>query len=799
MRPNYPPTWQLLVILLIVLMFYPAQVTRSDASLREHGGGVYSPLDSKSKDHSSMPLAFTINQGQWDQDVKFRASVGGATMWFTSDGAHYQFTRQLNTAAGGQLRRGMLGIEPDDLEVLVLKASFVGANPTPQLRGVDLLEYKCNYFLGSDPEKWQTDVPNYRAVTYQEVYDGIDLKYYGSGSHLEYDFIVSPGADYSTIKVKYEGADSIFVNNRGELVVSTGWGDVVEQQPVVFQLDDGAKVPVEGKYLLRDRTSFGFEITNHNPALPLIIDPVLSYSTYLGNGSDDNGEDIAVDASGAAYITGYTYSANFPTFNPYLDTLQGIHDAFVTKLNSSGTGLIYSTYLGGDAQDIARGIAVDAAGAAYITGFTLSSDFPTQNPYLDTIQGSVDAFVTRLSSSGNSLEYSTYLGGGGSDVGHAIVADASGAAYITGIASSTDFPTVNAYEGTNQGGVDAFVTKLNSAGNNPVYSTYFGGSTSDYGYGVAVDSSGAAYVTGYSKSDDLPTVNPYQDTLSGTQSVFAIKLASAGNSLVYATYIGGSDADDARDIAIDQAGAAYITGETKSVDFPAVSSYQDTLGGFIDVFVTKVGNSGSSLDYSTYIGGSARDVGRSIAVDTAGAAYVTGFTYSDNFPTRNPYQDSLRGFVDVIAVKLSTSGSNLIYSTFLGGTIDEDFGYGIAVDDAGAAYVTGETGSTDFPTLNAYQGTFPGGGEAFVTKIGAVVSCCVGISGNVDADIDELVDIGDLTALISYLYIPPNPLPECPPEANIDGDEEGLIDIGDLTALISYLYIPPNAEPADCR
>ena len=316
-------------------------------------------------------------------------------------------------------------------------------------------------------------IPNYNAIVYEEIYSGIDLKYYGNGSRMEYDFIVEPGADFSQIKIQYDGAESVSVNDNGELVVTTMWGEVVEQKPIIYQIENGSRIAVSGEYDIKGTSAFGFKMTgDFDSSLPLVIDPVLSYSTYLGGGDDDYGSSIAVDGSGSAYVTGTTYSSDFPTLNPY-HTYQGNGDVFVTKLSSSGSSLLYSTYLGRSNTDWGYSIAVDGSGCAYMTGYTGSTDFPTLNPY-QTDQNSYDAFVTKLSSSGNSLVYSTYLGGSGYDYGYGIAVDASGSVYVTGWTESTDFPTLNPYQ-TDQGGRDVFVTKLSSSGNSLVYSTYLGG------------------------------------------------------------------------------------------------------------------------------------------------------------------------------------------------------------------------------------------------------------------------------------------------------------------------------------
>jgi len=395
------------------------------------------PVNLSISPFNQMPLSFTENQGQWDKRVQFRANACGAAMWFTTDGVYYQFTRRIPAGQDPhdpddprrrQMSTQVLSPEEpapsDSMQQLVIRTEFVGANPSPTIFGNDLMEYKCNYFIGDDPDEWHRNVPNYKAVVFADIYAGIDLKYFGNGKQMEYDFIVSPGADPNQIIVQYDGAKSISVNDAGELVVETDWGDVTELRPFVYQLDAHGCIPIKGRYVLFTDNTFGFDLGDrYDPALALVIDPVLSYSTYVGGSDMEMGEGIAVDGDGCAYITGLTSSTNFPTENPYQGTFQGGDwDVFVTKLSASGNSLVYSTYLGGGDRDENRAIAVDDNGCVYVAGTTRSTDFPTQNPY-QTDQTDWDAFVTKLSASGSSLVYSTYLGGSGADYGEGIAVD----------------------------------------------------------------------------------------------------------------------------------------------------------------------------------------------------------------------------------------------------------------------------------------------------------------------------------------------------------------------------------------
>jgi len=761
---------------------------------------------------TSMPLAFTENQGQWDEQVLFRAYAGGATMWFTKDGAYYQFTRRIRVGqepcapdisdhdvgtTGIPTYKDLMGApqlavgsdqfdrEPDSLEIMMIKAIFMGANPNPHVIGEGLLEYKCNYFLGNDPGKWRTDVPNYRAIVMDEVYHGIDLSYYGEGHRIEYDFRVSPGADYSRIRIRYEGAENLSVSDNGALVVKTDWGEIKELAPVAYHDDNGTRKPVAAEYLIEDDMSFRFRLGDgYNPSLPVVIDPVLAYSTYLGGSDTDWGWAIAVDATGAAYVTGRTASTDFPIFNPF-QTDQSNWDVFITKVNSSGSSLVYSTYLGGNNIDEAFGITVGVAGSAYVTGGTSSTNFPTLNPY-QAYQGSVDAFVTKLSVSGSSLVYSTYLGGSASDYGEGIAVDTTGETYVSGRTASTDFPTFNPLQ-INQGGMDVFVTKLNSSGSSLVYSTYLGGSSADESWAIVVDAVGAAYVIGTTGSSDFPTLNPYQ-TDEGGIDVFVTKLNSSGENLIYSTYLGGDGDDYGKSIAVDAFGAVYVTGGTNSTDFPTLNPFQTDQGNY-DVFVTKLDTGGSSLIYSSYLGGNLRDFGRAIAVDTNGAAYVTGYTYSTDFPTLYPYQ-TFQDVYDVFITKLRSDGSNLVYSTYFGGS-SGDLGWAIAVDTAGSAYVTGWTLSDDFPTLNPYQ-TNQGKQDVYVTKL--LKSCCNHDEIRGDVNYDMSFNVADLTYLVDYLFRS-GPPPPCPEEGDVNGDN--YTNVADLTYLVDCL-LRSGPPPPPC-
>ena len=676
---------------------------------------------------SAMPLAFTENRGQWDEKALYRAEAGGAIFFFCADEVVYVFTRDTDELFddGMPARPDNPGM-PDKFdrprykkESMVIKAQFVGANPDAEVVGEDRLGYDCNYFLGNDPANWRTDVPNYSAITYRDIWLGIDLRYHGNGQGMKYDFIVNPGADISQIRVRYDGANDLAITPNGDLLADTRFGLIYENIPSVYQEAGGSKNNISGQCRIIEPGVFGFEVEGYNPSLVLVIDPELLYSTYLGGSGDDYGYGIAVDGSGSAYVTGWTWSSDFPTVNPYDGSHNGSgYDVFVTKLSASGGSLVYSTYLGGIYQDEGLGIAVDGSGSAYVIGYTSSSDFPTVNPYDGSFNGSYDVFVTKLSASGGSLVYSTYLGGIYQDEGHGIAVDGSGSAYVTGYTQSSDFPTVNPYDGSWNGFHDVFVSKLSDVGSSLVYSTYLGGSDWDVGWGIAVNGSGSAYVTGFTSSSNFPTVDPYDESFNVVGDVFATKFSASGSSLLYSTYLGGSDLEAGYGIAVDGSGSAYVTGFTYSSDFPTVDPYDATYNGGADVFVTRLSAPGSSLVYSTYLGGSSNDAGFGIALHGSGSAYVTGGTESSNFPTVDPYDGSYNGGGDVFVTRLSDVGSTLLHSTYLGGSSYDD-AFGIAVEGSGPAYVTGLTGSDDFPTVDPYQASFYGFVDVFVAKFGS--------------------------------------------------------------------------------
>lgn len=621
-----------------------------------------------------------------------------------------------------------------------IRIAFDGSNRVAP-RGLGELPFRSNYFLGHDPSKWRAGVKGYREVVYADLYDGIDLVFHTGGSGLKYEFIVRPGADPGTIRWSYAGVAGLEIQG-GALVARTGLGELRDAAPVAYQ----GEQEVRCRYSV-ESLSVGLHCGSWDPTKPLTVDPLL-YSTFLGGSTDTRGVALAVDASGNAYVTGYTLSTDFPTTpGAYRTSLSGAGtwDAFVVKLNPSGTAPVYSTFLGGSGSDRGFAISVDGAGDAYVAGYTNSSDFPTTPGALRTTfgGGAMEAFVTKLNAAGNALQYSTYLGGSADDRAYGIALDASGDAFVTGRTKSPDFPiTPGAFEPTFQNTIcgpvlcaHGFVSKLSSSGSTLAYSSYLGGRSSDRGLGIAVDASGAAYVGGYTNSSDFPVTAGALGTVfhagacgSFTCSEgFVTKVNPAGTALVYSTFLGGSKTDQVHEIAVDSGGAAYVTGETNSTDFPVTpGAYETTYRGSGNhhAFVAKVASAGSSLVYATFLGGSNSDFGHGIALDASGDATVVGRTNSSDFPTTPGAVDTAfgggatnDGFVSV----LSGAGSQLLYSTFLGGNAD-DWGNAIALDASANAYVTGHTFSSNFPmTPGAFRTAFTGLVEAFVAKLSPVL------------------------------------------------------------------------------
>jgi hypothetical protein len=645
------------------------------------------------------PLHFEENTGQFGAPVRFAARGAGYRMYFTDS----EVAIALKVSADTRL----------------LRMRIAGASPR-RPSGLQELPGRSNYFIGADPARWRRDIRTFAKVEYAGVVPGVDVVYYGNGRQLEYDLVVAPGTDPEAIRVTFEGAQRLRISGDGDVALDVAGHELLQRKPVIYQEVDGVRHAVEGRYAREGQRSVGFEIGDYDRSRPLIIDPVLVYSSYLGGSGTDDARGVALDSAGNIYVTGNTTSSNFPLLNPY-DSSYTYNDVFVTKLNAAGSALVYSTYLGGSSPDTAYGIAVDPSGSAWVVGVTNSSDFPKVNAHRATLGAYADGFVVRLAPSGSSLTFSTYVGGDGEDTVASIALDGAGNGLIAGQTASSDFSSPGVLQTVRKGYRDAFVAKFSPAGSR-LFATYLGGSSDDRATSIATDSSGNAYVVGATTSTDFPTVNPLP-AVPTSSGGFVTKMNASGTALVYSTYFGSTSSSYYYyydPIAVDAAGNAYVAGPGVPLAVPAVQLFGATTG----IYVAKLTPSGQ-FSHWTGIGQTSGygspDV-RAIAVDAAGHVYIAGAA-PDNFFTTSPFQAANGGNTDAFVAKLNLSGEWLVYSSFLGGS-NTDAANAIALDAAGNVVVVGYTTpsySTTppplFPLVAPLQPSPGGGTDAFVARI----------------------------------------------------------------------------------
>jgi hypothetical protein len=716
-----------------------------------------------SANFGKLPLSFEANQGQADPAVKFLSHGNGYSLLLTDSAAVLELSKpdpatQTRTMKAMGMNPSTLARarRPVALKTDVVRMELPGAQQNAPVGGTEQLPGKSNYFVGKDPAKWHTNVPTYAKVRYSGVYPGVDLVYYGNQRQLEYDFVIAPGASTKPVKLHFAGASQLKLDSNGDLAVIAKNGEIAFHKPVVYQEKDGQRQPVDGRFTLLAGKTVGFQLGEYDHSRELVIDPVLAYSTYLSGSFSDYIVAIAADGESNVYAASVAGSTDFP-FTTGAYRTKGVGTGrlatsviAVTKFNPAGSGLVYSTFFGGSGTnngttvrgDNISSIAVDSSGAAYLTGYAASLDFPLTPGAFDTDNpgggpdGSDYVYVAKLSPSGSALDYSTLLGDGNNT---AVAVDAGGHAYVTGTGLSTSFPvTPGAFDTTATVG-GSFITKLNPTGSGLVYSTFLPGASTT---ALAIDSSASVYVTGLAgiaygvNANGLPTTpGAFQATnnnISGYGAPFVAKFNPAGSELSYATYISGNpEIDSVNGIAVDGQGYAYITGSTNSTNFPITHGAYDTVDG--GTFVTKVNLDGTKLVYSTYLGGKGM-VGttapggsplygtfaaQGIAVDSVGHAFITGNTTDPTYPTTPGAIQTVNmdpeGFGGVaFLAELDSAGSSLLYSTFLGGTGLPGIGFedstlgdeslGVAIDPLGNVYIGGLTFSHDFPvTGNAFQ------------------------------------------------------------------------------------------------
>ena len=694
-----------------------------------------------------FPRYFLMNQGQADSQVKFLAHGRGSSIFLTPKGLVLSWMRT-NPAGAGDGKAAATEAKAEaapkhsslsnQAVLSSLHLELAGANPSVKVEGIEELPGKTNFLLGQNPHQWIIDVPRFKKIAYQQVYPGVDLVFYGNEGHLEYDIVLSPGADLKQVKLAFRGTGEIGTNRDGDLLMTVGDMEILQRRPVVYQEVDGQRRELHAEYILTGKEEAGIAVEGYDPGQPLVIDPVLVYASYLGGSEEESGEALAVDSTGNVYVTGRTKSTmDFPvTPGSYQTTYNGGNrDVFIVKVSPDGNATVYATYLGGDRDDSGYGIAVDIDGNAYVTGRTCSSNFPTTVEAFQKQHGGGnesscgDAFVVKLNAAGDALVYATLLGGGDEDGGYGIAVDAAGRAFVVGESKSvkgpTGFPTTPGVLDDNCS-ADGFVAKLNQEGSALLYATCLGSSGEDYVKAIALDTTGSAYVAGETRKADFPvTADAFQTNYGGGYSdAFVAKLNATGTALVYATFLGGDGSERATGIAISADGYAFVTGTTYSATgFPTTpGAFLTSYGGDGDAFVTKINKSGSKLVYSSFLGGDMSDSGDGIALDQKGNAYIVGETAAipiGRFPTTpEAIESDGMDSTEVFVTKMNKTATALLYSTLLPG---EDFDYprGIAVDAPGNAYIGGKTQSIlSFPiTPNAFQEEYGGKGDAFVAKL----------------------------------------------------------------------------------
>jgi hypothetical protein len=727
--------------------------------------GEPSPARTAAQDYATVPLSFVRNHGQADRRVRYHAQAGGFGVAFTDRKAMLSFPG--GVAAGGQSAEKSLHLD----------LRFVGASSATEVSAQRRASGTVNYVLGDDPSNWQQSIPSFSEISYQALWPGVDMAFRGQGGQLKYEFAVAPGADPSRIALAYGGAQSLAVGSGGGLRVETARGTLRDAAPVSYQVVGGRRVPVESSYALEGKSGYGFELGPYDHSRPLVIDPGIGYATYLGGGGGltaDYAEGIAVDDDGSAYVVGFTGATDFPTTAGAADAgHNGNYDVYVAKLAPDGGSLEYSTFLGGPGQDNGFGIAIDDAGAAYVTG-SAQTGFPTTAGASDTTfgGGSHDVFVAKLAPDGGSLAYSTYHGAGAFDEGQAIDVDAAGNAYVTGYAGP-GFPTTpGAWDTTQEGNSDAFVVKLAPGGGSVSYATVIGAGPQEEGRAIAVDSAGSAYVTGGAETQNpafgnYPTTAGAFDTTvsAGSLEAFATKLAPDGGSLAYSTLLGASGGERGRGIDVDGSGNAYVVGTTccgtVGNDYPTTPGALQTTRNAAsrDGFITKVAPTGAALAYSSFLGGGATTSGggaddgaTDVVVNGSGEAYVTGFTDSTDFPvTSDAYQSTrspslpIQGY-DSFATHFSAGGGSLAYSTYFraGASQFSEAAKGIDVNPAGRIFIAGSVESARMTaTPGAFDTTGQGAVDPFVARLDPVPVPDPQCSDAVDNDGDTQTDFPD--------------------------------------------------------
>ena len=653
-----------------------------------------------------LPLAFEANRGQIDGQVRCFTRRGHVTTYFTDDAFVVNAERRTDDGL---------------VSGAALYLTFENCRPTAP-RMLEPAAGIVNYFRGSDPSGWITDVPTYGRILYSGLYPGVDVEVKDGGGVPEYNLLLKPGASLDDVVIRITGADSLKLDG-DELVATTAKGELRQRIPRTWQVANGLSEDLPASFRLLDGERFGFTVEGRRADAELVVDPLLVFASYLGGVGLDEAHGVAAGDDGSAYMTGRTSSSDFPrTAGCYDNVKNGSYEAFVTKVTADGSALVYSTYLGSNGSDLGEEIVVDAAGHAYVSGWLGGSGFPTIAGSYDTsYNGFADTFVTKLALSGNSLVYSTFLGGSNEDRPNGLAICPDGGIVVVGQTLSTNFPTIAGGQDTSHNGNwDAYVTKLNAAGSALVYSCYLGGNVVDWAFGVAIAPDGAPVVVGGAQSATFPTVaGSYDVSHNGGFDVFVSKFNATGGTLAWSTFLGGSWTEQAMSVDVDGGGAVYVTG-TCGFGFPSTPGAFDTANDGGEAFVTKLAADGASLVYSTFLGGASTEQGSGIQVDGLGAAHVCGFTNSAGFPITAITHDGTfagggspaEGFV----AKLGQDGSQLLFSTFVGSALNDEC-RAIALDSAGNTFVVGITQGDYGAPSGSFDSAHNGAEDGFLLKL----------------------------------------------------------------------------------
>lgn len=763
---------------------------------------------------AALPLSFEPNLGQFDPEISFQVRGGGCAIALSPTRATFIWGERQWPQENSSGRRHL----PPAAASRVMQLDLVGARSAADGTGEGQLPGIVNYLLGNDAAAWKTGIPTYERARFREVYPGIDLVYYGNQSQLEYDFVVAAGARPDQISLRFSGADAVSVEASGELALKIGDRQIRWRVPVAYQEINGIRSPVSAAYRKLSEDHVGFVLGEYDVARPLVIDPLLVYSTYLGGNDLDALTALAVDGWGNTYLAGATYSTNFPVFRAYRTNAYAYADGFVSKLNSNATALVFSTYFGGGSNDWVNAIAVDSSSNVFVAGFTDSLNFPLRNAFQSTAGNFGDAFLTRFGPFGSNLVYSTYYGDSSGSQGFyeeafGVAVNNSGGAWIAGVTESgsafnSKAPIQNGFGGGFLDGMVARFDTTQSGNGSLVWGTWLGGNYSELAYAVAVDTNDNCYVTGVMReeTDDFgvpltptfPIANAFQPNYGGGfNDAFVTKINNSANpSIVFSTYLGGSSEDAGYGVAVDAAGQVHVAGETSSEDFPIVNGHQSSQGDsgfFSDAFVAKFNAAGSGLQYSTYYGGNRADGGRSIQVDRFGSIYLVGYTESPNLSiTPDAVDSGLNGVVgvdaDLFVAKFNPSvpgPSGLVFGTYFGGSEREansgfyDFyslfspanlGIGLGIDTNLNMYIASDTTSTNLLLTGgvAYRTNSAGAGDAFAAKLTSPVDISVGLTVSTN-----LITVG--SNLVYTLYV----------------NNNGL---GNFTNVIVTSTLPPNLQ-----